>query len=145
MSASLGRVLGNRSVLYKYLNPNMVAIATIRSTDTTTNTYLYLIDTVTGSIFHRSSYLGAGHVSASKTSVHLIQVDNSVVLSFYNHGPSASEMLMEPQNMENEISVNPNRKRKQTAVKNTTPEVKGYEVVVMEVYENLKPDQRMEG
>lgn len=47
---SSGRVLGNRSVLYKYSNPNVVAIAAMDSTHS--NLQVFLIDAVTGYIVY---------------------------------------------------------------------------------------------
>ncbi|KAG8431720.1 hypothetical protein GDO86_020301 [Hymenochirus boettgeri] len=53
---SQGRVMGDRSVLYKYLNPNLLAVMT-ESTDTHPERCfigIYLIDGVTGRIIHSS-------------------------------------------------------------------------------------------
>ncbi|KAJ3292412.1 hypothetical protein HDU79_001438 [Rhizoclosmatium sp. JEL0117] len=156
--SSLGRVLGNRSVLYKYLNPNLLALATLRETKSTSNVYLYLIDTVTGSILHRASYLGAGHAAKGLDSIYLIQVDNSVILSYYNHGPEAAEVLVEPEvkgsvdRDELKETAGSNKRRKKNTlvskegnvVRNTSPNVKGYEITVLELYEMPKPDARID-
>ncbi|KAJ3153065.1 hypothetical protein HDU86_005363 [Geranomyces michiganensis] len=95
--ASLGRVLGNRSVLYKYLNPNLLALATIKtaggvtpgSSGFTSTVYAYLVDTVTGTVHYRSEHEGAGHVWPGVPSVFVEQRDNWAVLSYWNHGPEA--------------------------------------------------------
>ncbi|KAJ3048234.1 DUF1620 super, partial [Rhizoclosmatium hyalinum] len=156
--SSLGRVLGNRSVLYKYLNPNLLALATLRETKSTSNVYLYLIDTVTGSILHRASYLGAGHAAKGLDSIYLIQVDNSVILSYYNHGPEAAEVLVEREvkgsvdRDELKETAGSNKRRKKyslaskegNVVRNTSPNVKGYEITVLELYEMPKPDARID-
>jgi hypothetical protein len=52
--ASLGRVLGNRETLYKYLNPHLTAIAS--------SSGIYLIDAVSGSLVWSASH--AGEVAA---------------------------------------------------------------------------------
>ncbi|KAJ3107135.1 hypothetical protein HDU97_004828 [Phlyctochytrium planicorne] len=155
--ASMGRVLGNRQVLYKYLNPNVLAVATLRETSKTTNLYFYLIDTVTGSIFHRSSFPGAGHVSKDVQSVYLAQTEHSFILSFYNHGPDAAELIVEPEEeipeVEEAVSADAGdgkekkkKKKKRKAAKKvamTAPDVKGHEMVVFEIFESIKPNTRM--
>lgn len=52
--ASIGRVLGDRSVLYKYLSPN-VALLTAKSDSAVT---MYLVEAVTGTVLHSSSHQG---------------------------------------------------------------------------------------
>ncbi|KAI9339677.1 hypothetical protein BDR26DRAFT_381388 [Obelidium mucronatum] len=158
--SSLGRVLGNRSVLYKYLNPNFLALATLRETKSSSNVYLYLIDTVTGSIYHHSAYVGAGHAAPGLDSIFILQVDNSIILSYYNHGPERAEILVEPEtrvglDMEDvKAGEGANKRRKKSSkkaagasgnvVKNTAPNVKGYEITVLEAYEMPKADARVE-
>ncbi len=61
--ASIGKVLGDRSVLYKYLTPNL-ALLTAMSSSTFT---IYLIDAVTGSILYTSSHQGLLPSSAIST------------------------------------------------------------------------------
>ncbi|KAI9364905.1 hypothetical protein DFJ73DRAFT_354930 [Zopfochytrium polystomum] len=151
---SLGRVLGNRSVYYKYLNPNVIAIATLLENTRagTSNVNLYLIDSVTGAIFHRSSYLGAGHAARGLNSIHLLQVDNSVILSYFNHGPDAAELITQlvseagTADTTEEVGKKKRRRsQKRKDIANNAPDVKGYEIVALEIYENERPDKRMEG
>ncbi|KAK5635754.1 hypothetical protein RRF57_011466 [Xylaria bambusicola] len=54
--ASIGRVLGDRTVKYKYLNPNTIVVAAID--DKTSTLYTYLLDTVSGEILASSCYEG---------------------------------------------------------------------------------------
>lgn len=77
--ASLGRVLGDRSVLYKYLNPHLVAIATL-STSTSTDLNIYLVDVVKGSILHHAIHENVG----SSHPVRIAQIENSVVYHFWS-------------------------------------------------------------
>jgi hypothetical protein len=50
---SQGKVLGDRSVLYKYLNPNMVGVVTTgQDSQKVPFINVYLVDTVTGSIIN---------------------------------------------------------------------------------------------
>lgn len=52
--ASIGRVLGDRSVLYKYVSPNLALLTASSSTSVT----IYLVDAVTGAILHLASHGG---------------------------------------------------------------------------------------
>jgi len=52
--ASIGKVLGNRSVLYKYLTPNLALLTAASKTALT----VYLLDAVTGQILHTSTHAG---------------------------------------------------------------------------------------
>lgn len=50
--ASIGKVLGNRSVFYKYLNPNLVLVTAVGESTAT----FYLLDGVSGQILHTMSH-----------------------------------------------------------------------------------------
>jgi hypothetical protein len=52
--ASIGKVLGNRSVLYKYLNGNLALITTIGENTAT----FYLLDGISGKVLHSSAHSG---------------------------------------------------------------------------------------
>ncbi|KAK7914624.1 ER membrane protein complex subunit 1 [Apiospora marii] len=54
--ASVGRVLGDRSVLYKYLNPNTLVVAAIDEGSSTMT--LYLLDSVSGEVLTSSVHRG---------------------------------------------------------------------------------------
>ena len=54
--ASIGRVLGDRSVLYKYLNPNTVLVTAVSDTSSTAS--FYLLDSVSGSILFTTTHTG---------------------------------------------------------------------------------------
>jgi hypothetical protein len=54
--ASVGRVLGDRSVMYKYINPHLLAISTVNPTLSTAT--IYLLDSVSGNVLHSSMYPG---------------------------------------------------------------------------------------
>ena len=76
---SQGRVLADRSVLYKYLNPNLVVVTT-EGTHPHYRRYLniYLVDVVSGAVVFSSSHrrvLGP---------VHVVHAENWVVYSYYN-------------------------------------------------------------
>lgn len=52
--ASIGKVLGDRSVLYKYVSPNLAVLTALTSTGMS----VYLVDAVTGAILHTSDHAG---------------------------------------------------------------------------------------
>ncbi|KAL2062260.1 hypothetical protein VTL71DRAFT_6526 [Oculimacula yallundae] len=54
--ASIGRVLGDRTVLYKYLNPNVVLVTAVSEESSTAS--FYLLDTVSGDLLYSVSHEG---------------------------------------------------------------------------------------
>ncbi|CZS91632.1 uncharacterized protein RCO7_06983 [Rhynchosporium graminicola] len=54
--ASIGRVLGDRTVLYKYLNPNVVLVTAVSDESSTAS--FYLLDTVSGDLLYSVSHEG---------------------------------------------------------------------------------------
>lgn len=77
--ASIGKVLGDRSVLYKYISPNIaLLIATSSSTLTT-----YLVDAVTGAVLHTSSW----HGIVPGTNIPAVVSENWVAFSFTSQDP----------------------------------------------------------
>ncbi|XP_030624963.1 ER membrane protein complex subunit 1 [Chanos chanos] len=77
---SQGRVMGDRSVLYKYLNPNLLAVVT-ESTDTHQERSfvgIFLIDGVTGRIIHEAVQRKA------RGPVHFVHSENWVVYEYWN-------------------------------------------------------------
>ncbi|CAF0738689.1 unnamed protein product [Didymodactylos carnosus] len=76
---SNGIVLGDRSVLYKYVNPNLIAVVT-EGVDYQKVPFvnLYLVDTVTGSI-----KLARTHKKV-KPPVHVILAENWLLYTYYN-------------------------------------------------------------
>eukprot|EP00050_Salpingoeca_kvevrii_P014758 m.39783 g.39783 ORF g.39783 m.39783 type:complete len:921 (-) comp5964_c0_seq1:76-2838(-) len=68
--SSLGEILSDGSVMYKYLNPNMLGVATLSPYEKGAATmYLYLIDVVTGDIIHKAvqeQVVGPIHLAMSE-------------------------------------------------------------------------------
>lgn len=85
---SQGRVLADRSVLYKYLNPNMVAIATAGSNHPHHRGYLnlYLIDVVSGAVVFSISHRRV------QPPYHVVYAENWVVYSYYNEKYRRTEL-----------------------------------------------------
>ncbi|KAG5949842.1 hypothetical protein E4U53_005713 [Claviceps sorghi] len=75
--ASIGRVLGDRKVAYKYLNPNTVVVAVVH--EAATRLSLQLMDTVSGQVLASQTYNG---VDATK-SVSCAMAENWYACSFF--------------------------------------------------------------
>ncbi len=77
---SIGRVLGDRNVLYKYVNPNLLAVMTAgqstleKGIDTVS---LYLIDVVVGRIIHSTLHRRASEPAS------LVVSENWVLVSIH--------------------------------------------------------------
>ncbi|XP_067826240.1 ER membrane protein complex subunit 1 isoform X2 [Heptranchias perlo] len=87
---SQGRVMGDRSVLYKYLNPNLLAVVT-ESIDThheRTFICVYLIDGVTGRIIHESVQRKA------RGPVYVVHSENWLVYQYWNTKSRRNEMTV---------------------------------------------------
>lgn len=77
---SQGRVMGDRSVLYKYLNPNLLAVVT-ESTDLNQERSfvgIFLVDGVTGRIIHEAIQRKA------RGPVHFVHSENWVVYEYWS-------------------------------------------------------------
>merc|ERR1719483_870161 len=92
---SQGRVLGDRSVLYKYLNPNVVAVVTEGEEQPATSgkgssTFfsIYLIDSVTGHMVYHQTHKRA------RGPVNVIHSENWVVYSYFNDRHRRNEMAV---------------------------------------------------
>uniref|UniRef100_A0A7S0E1R2 ER membrane protein complex subunit 1 n=1 Tax=Hanusia phi TaxID=3032 RepID=A0A7S0E1R2_9CRYP len=91
---SAGRVLGNRAVLLKYLNKNLLAVATgtqernerVGQADPVVR--VYLIDTVIGAIVHTASHKDA------TGPVEIVQSENVVIYTLWNNKKQRNEMAV---------------------------------------------------
>ncbi|XP_014285151.1 ER membrane protein complex subunit 1 isoform X2 [Halyomorpha halys] len=85
---SQGRVLADRSVLYKYINPHLVAVATHTIDPVHKNMItVYLIDTVSGAVI-----FNAAHKRAMPP-VHMVNSENWIVYSYFNDKARRTEMI----------------------------------------------------
>ncbi|KAI9777052.1 MAG: DUF1620 super [Geoglossum umbratile] len=84
--ASIGRVLGDRSVMYKYLNPNLLLITS--ASDIKTSATFTLLDSVSGNILYSITHHG---VDTSRPIVSAMS-ENWFTYSFWGDslGPSSS-------------------------------------------------------
>ena len=76
--ASIGRVLGDRSVLYKFLNPNIVLVTAISEYSSTAT--FYLLDSVSGDILYSASHEGVD----TKQPIPSILTENWFAYSFWS-------------------------------------------------------------
>ncbi|KAG7291856.1 hypothetical protein NEMBOFW57_001877 [Staphylotrichum longicolle] len=107
--ASIGRVLGDRTVKYKYLNPNTLVIAAVD--DSTRALTVYLLDTVSGQILSSSKYDG---VDLTKP-IECAMAENWFVCTFFGQ---------------------------YTLRDNAAQSLKGYQIVVSDLYESDEPNNR---
>lgn len=75
--ASIGRVLGDRTVKYKYLNPNTLVAAAVN--DAATSLTVYLLDTVSGEILSSATYQG---VDPTKN-IECVMAENWFLCAFF--------------------------------------------------------------
>lgn len=91
---SLGRVLGDRNVMYKYLNPNVAVVVVegqdVQFSDSLTKSGhlfdLHLIDAVSGRILYSVNH------RRSKGPVHVIHSENSIIYSYLNEKSRRTEI-----------------------------------------------------
>ncbi|KAI9478581.1 MAG: hypothetical protein EXX96DRAFT_571423 [Benjaminiella poitrasii] len=78
--ASLGRALGNRNILYKYLNPHMFAMITKNTEKESIK--LRLMDSVKGSVLYEAVH---DNVDTTYNEVHIVQSENWFVYHFWSN------------------------------------------------------------
>jgi len=85
---SAGRVLADRSVLFKYMNPNL-AMVVAQGTDSSAKVFInvYLLDLVTGRIFYSASH------KKVVPPFHVIHSENWAVYSFFNDKARRTELV----------------------------------------------------
>lgn len=82
-------IKGDASILYKYINTNMVAVATEDvGKGNVTSLNLYIMDAVTGHVLHQSRIVGAA------TPVHLVSCDNWVLMHYWNEKKTRFELTV---------------------------------------------------
>ncbi|KAL2757676.1 hypothetical protein ACRALDRAFT_1079806 [Sodiomyces alcalophilus JCM 7366] len=82
--AQIGRVLGDRRVRYKYLNPNTAVVAGLNAGDSILT--MYLLDTVSGQILSSAKHEG---VDGSK-GVDCVMAENWFACTFFGHHATAA-------------------------------------------------------
>lgn len=112
--ASIGKVLGDRNVLYKYLNPNVLLITAL-GTAASTATF-YILDSASGAVIHSATHAG---------------VDISLpIASTVSENWFAYSLFSETSSLSQDVSEIDQQK------------LKGYQLVVSELYESPYPNDR---
>ncbi|KAK2768042.1 DUF1620 domain containing protein [Colletotrichum kahawae] len=106
--ASIGRVLGDRKVRYKYLNPNTIVVSAVNAAKSTLS--VSLLDSVSGEVLHSTSYEG---VDANKN-VECTLSENWFVCTFFGEY-ALKDDAGQPQSGQS---------------------LKGYQIVVSDLYES---------
>lgn len=78
--ASLGKVLGNRTTLYKYLNPHLAAVVAGSSITPAASCSIYLIDSAKGTIFYHVALPSSGGACDIK----VMLTENWLVYQYYD-------------------------------------------------------------
>ncbi|KAH0538699.1 hypothetical protein FGG08_004716 [Glutinoglossum americanum] len=111
--ASIGRVLGDRSVMYKYLNPNLLLITTV--SDAKYSATLTLLDSVSGNILYTTTHHG---VDTTRPIVSALS-ENWFIYSFWGDVVPSSDRSSPP-----------------------AQSSKGYRLVTTTLYESPLPNDR---
>lgn len=82
--ASIGKVLGNRSVLYKYLNQNLALVTAVNEAEHTAG--FYLIDGVSGTVLHATTQGGVDPTQPIASAIS----ENWFAYSFFGNGVDES-------------------------------------------------------
>ncbi|KAM0326163.1 hypothetical protein ACHAQA_006758 [Verticillium albo-atrum] len=112
--AQIGRVLGDRKVKYKYLNPNTAVVAATHSA--TSTLAIYLLDTVSGQVLSSKTYEG---VDPSKT-IDCAVAENWFACTFFG-----------------QYSLKDAQGHSQSG-----QSLKGYQIVVTDLYESDESNDR---
>ena len=112
--ASIGKALGDRNVLYKYLNPNIILITAL-GTQASTVTF-YILDAASGAVIHSATHAG---------------VDTDLpIASTVSENWFAYSLFSETSSLSQDASGIDQQK------------VKGYQLVLSELYESPHPNDR---
>lgn len=112
--ASIGKVLGDRNVLYKYLNPNILLITTLAANTSTAS--FYVLDGTSGALIYSTSHPG---VDVSKPVISTMS-ENWIAYSLFSESNAITH----------------------GATQVDREKVKGYQLVVSEFYESPHPNDR---
>lgn len=81
-------IKGDASILYKYINKNMIAVASQSVTDNVSTLNLYALDAVTGHVLHMT------HVKGGVGPVNLVVCDNWITMHYHNPKRTRYEILV---------------------------------------------------
>lgn len=112
--ASIGKALGDRNVLYKYLNANLLLITTVDA-EVSTATF-YVLDAISGAVIY-----SLGHPGIDKTQ----PIVSAISENWFSYSLYSEAMAVTP-----DTSQSDSRK------------LKGYQLVISEFYESPHPNDR---
>ena len=112
--ASIGKALGDRNVLYKYLNSNELLITAIEDSTSTVN--FYVLDSTSGATIYSTKHTG---VDVSKPIVSVVS-ENWFAYSLFSESSALT----------------------QGATQLAREKLKGYQLVISELYESPFPNDR---
>ena len=112
--ASIGKALGDRNVLYKYLNANLLLITTVDAQVSTAT--FYVLDATSGAVIYSLSHPG---IDKTQPIVSAIS-ENWFSYSLYSEALAVSRDTSQPDNQK----------------------LKGYQLVISEFYESPHPNDR---
>jgi len=81
-------IKGDASILYKYINPNLLAVVSEDTRVNSTALNLYALDAVTGHVLHQS------HIPGGAQPVHLVVCDNWVIMHYRNPKKTRFELIV---------------------------------------------------
>lgn len=140
--ASIGRVRGDRSVLYKYLNPHLAVFGTVREDPNVFS--VYVVDVTKGSVLYHAAHSGGGMKTAADPSIHIAQAEHWIVYSFWNTGTSdMSNAAVAAKTDFGAGGDGGKKKKKKKASRRKPPVSKGQEIVALELYESGQPDSKL--
>ncbi|MDI1493061.1 MAG: hypothetical protein OHK93_004845 [Ramalina farinacea] len=109
---SIGKVLGDRNVLYKYLNPNLILMTCTNTHDSSVT--FYLLDSTSGAILHSIKHPDVDLRQPISSTIS----GNSFAYSLFSRLLSHEPLQLEPQKLQ------------------------GYQLVVSEIFESPFPNDR---
>ncbi|SLM34812.1 Quinonprotein alcohol dehydrogenase-like superfamily [Lasallia pustulata] len=112
--ASLGKVLGDRNVLYKYLNPNLLLVTTVGVATSTLG--VYLLDSISGDVLYTTTHFGVD--------------TNRPITSIISENWFAYSMFCDP------VALG------EQDAKSSLPLPKAHQLVVSELFESPFPNDR---
>ena len=112
--ASIGKALGDRNVLYKFLNPNVLFVATVDSESAAAA--IYILDSASGQILHTASH---SNIDTSR-SITAVMSENWFAYSIFS----------------DTVDLSPDSST------NTRQYSKGFQLIVSELFESQFPNDR---
>lgn len=88
-TSNIGYVLGDRSVLYKYLYPNLASFAVLNKPSKTL--YIHIIDTITGEIIHSAYHVEEVHQDEK---INVVFGEHWVIYSYWSNKPYPEQKIV---------------------------------------------------